>query len=1235
MRKPLYSVLKNGITCFIFFSIACNSKQNTPFPQEESSQGTLETKPLTFSETKNISWTTVPRDSIQPPVTIPLDINKLPENKFVINDFKSFTTPPQEKKLNWAQIQDSIINLDTITKQSLAFKKYPLAKPVITKAGMPKLMMNSSSGIMQFSEEEGLPGVDVSASLIDKEGGIWLAVGRRLIRYAGEQLYIWNFMPRLTTADGGIITDMAIDSMGRMLIGTSFEGFYVMDIEHETYWHYPSKARVSDVICDHTGKIWVASLDQTCVIVDPVDLTAQPVSWPGDLKQTRPVVIMEDRFHNIWLGQKTQISIIDSSRKKVKKIGLEQNMNIDEILELYEDSKGDMWFGSFRNEINVVSLERDTYTTYNHLNGIHAAAFDVVEDNSGKMWICSRDTIFVLNEKKSAFKAIPTNSKILTNHKSDALKDPAGNIWIGTVNNGLLIFDANHLLPQHFDKRNGLVDGNVWGTFEENDGTIWIGTNSGLNIYDPKTTVIRTLSKAQGLHGNDIKTITAISEDEMFAGNIPGFSIINKKKKTLSNYGKAQGFPLVVFNSVADNSGNIWISSAPELMVYNRDSMSLKKLEYAGGLIGAVCYGIMKDRKGDFWVATDSGMMVIDPRMNTVKYLRDKEGLPGEVVLKVMESKSGDIWIATSGGISIINQQKNTITNITAKEGLVPPDIYDLLEKDNKMYAGSSSGLFEISLPDSSKGRNSSENRLRLRNYNKKEGFPYNDYNQMAGMVRRNGEIWLGITPVLTVLTETNSRIDSTPATVQVTGISALDHPLLFDSKTQPVQVLPMNDSLKSANKNWIYTDTSVQAAFLSKSRIRYDSVSSIFKIPVDLSLPHNQNSLSFSFSNPSITGRDKIVYRYILDGEDEQWSAASTRPSTKNYYNLKPGHYTFKVASKGFTGIWSTPAIIQFTIRPPWWLTWWAFILYAIIFGTAAWMVAGYRSRMLKKENRILEEKVTHRTAQLNKSLEELKTTQSQLVQSEKMASLGELTAGIAHEIQNPLNFVNNFSEVSFELLEEMKTELNNNNREDAIAIADDVKTNLEKVIHHGKRADAIVKGMLQHSRGNTGIKEPTDINAMADEYLRLSYQGLRAKDKSFNTHFNTDCDPSIGKINIIPQDIGRVLLNIYNNAFYAVYEKQKALQNGFKPQVNVSTRKKMSVVEITVKDNGNGIPEKVLEKVFQPFFTTKPSGQGTGLGLSLSYDIIKAHGGEIKVNNHPGEGAEFVITLPADSRQ
>jgi two-component system NtrC family sensor kinase len=332
-------------------------------------------------------------------------------------------------------------------------------------------------------------------------------------------------------------------------------------------------------------------------------------------------------------------------------------------------------------------------------------------------------------------------------------------------------------------------------------------------------------------------------------------------------------------------------------------------------------------------------------------------------------------------------------------------------------------------------------------------------------------------------------------------------------------------------------------------------------------------------------------------------------------------------------------------------------FVAIAVV-GAFVWILARQAAtkkqqkelQLIGQQNLVLDKLVAQRTAELTKQKDELQetlkllqTTQQQLIQSEKLASLGELTAGIAHEIQNPLNFVNNFSEVSMELIDEMEQELANGDKDEAVAIAGDIKQNLEKIIHHGRRADGIVKGMLQHSRASNGVKEPVNINTLADEYLRLAYHGLRAKDKSFNTEMVTHFDENLPMISALPQDIGRVLLNLFINAFYAVQQKQATADASYKPTVELytesfgtSTGQKdahggSGWIAIRVRDNGNGVPEAIKDKIMQPFFTTKPTGQGTGLGLSLSYDIVaKGHGGTIEVNSKEGEFSEFIIKLP-----
>jgi len=405
-------------------------------------------------------------------------------------------------------------------------------------------------------------------------------------------------------------------------------------------------------------------------------------------------------------------------------------------------------------------------------------------------------------------------------------------------------------------------------------------------------------------------------------------------------------------------------------------------------------------------------------------------------------------------------------------------------------------------------------------------------------------------------------------------------------------------------------------------------------------SLAFAQNNISVDYTAIHYANPSQNEFAYKLENYDKDWRYVKNI-RTAYYYNLPPGQYKFRVKAANSNGIWNeTGTSVAFRILPPWWRTWWAYVMYGVLFFAAVFAIDRIqRRRLLEKERRIARERELKQAREIEKAYEELKATQVQLIHSEKMASLGELTAGIAHEIQNPLNFVNNFSEVNLELISELNGEVEKGNLDEVRTIASDLSQNEEKINYHGKRADAIVKGMLKHSRSSNGEKIPTDLNALADEYLRLSYHGLRAKDKSFNAEFRLEADESLPMINTVQQDIGRVLLNLINNAFYAVNKRWQISQletsaEGYKPTVVVSTKNLGSHIEISVKDNGNGIPSSVKDKIFQPFFTTKPAGEGTGLGLSMSYDIItKGHGGEIRLDSREGESTEFRVILPKNN--
>ena len=426
-------------------------------------------------------------------------------------------------------------------------------------------------------------------------------------------------------------------------------------------------------------------------------------------------------------------------------------------------------------------------------------------------------------------------------------------------------------------------------------------------------------------------------------------------------------------------------------------------------------------------------------------------------------------------------------------------------------------------------------------------------------------------------------------------------------------------------------------------------------------------NEIIFEYAALTFANERLVRYKTRLVGYDKDWSPEKTEVAIR-YTNLPafflPRKYTFEILACNNYQLWAeTPVAFSFSVNPPWWFRWWWLLFNLVLLGIIVYAYSRYRLKRLEQRSKELEKIVDERTHEIsvkaeqirsqadlladqNKELEqknqEIVKTQEQLIMQEKLASLGALTAGIAHEIKNPLNFVNNFAELSVELMQELREDLSAQRErmdekmykrvEDTIA---DLEHNSRKINEHGKRADSIVRGMLLHSRGKSGERISTDINQLLDEYVNLAYHGLRALDPSFNITIKTDYDKSVGMLDVVPQDLSRVFLNIVNNACYAANEKKKTAGPSFSPVLNISTRNLDRMIEIRIRDNGTGIPKDIVDKIFDPFFTTKPTGKGTGLGLSLSYDIVaKVHGGELRVETDPGNYTEFIIRLPRTSK-
>ncbi|MFV1451154.1 ATP-binding protein [Maribacter sp. HS] len=1204
-------VLIIGFFCCLFL-VSCHKQSKSETETTVGDFKVPETIPLQFTDPEPFEWETITNDTLTTPVFYDLNVDALPSKPFEFNEFKPLETPMKEYDLDWENFPVEKLKLDSA---SFTVTKSTIKKPTITKMKPPANMAGTNVNLLQLSTNEGLPSNDITSFLETEDGGIWIGSSMNntpLTYYDGENALVYDYPG---------VYKMTFDQQGKLWLVSPGPNFLtVLDFINNTAYTITKTASFIpfDILCDHTGTLYIISDSEGIYKMDSEMKSLQKISNIG---RNKPFKLFEDSKDNLWLGFIDGLAVLNKERTEIKTISTIANLEINSVVyEFKEDAQNGIWLSyPYPNpdtkttpSILRLALDKNKVSVLGEENGYTIKGDNMEFDSDDNLWIFGPREAYILSANRNASKKIKLNAK-----REESLKIPTplkrkdGSLWIASTDNGVIIANEFTLQTEYFDTTRGLIDDQVWEIEEDSKGELWLGTAAGINIIDLNKKTIKTLSFEQ-LHSapNTINFIKEISPDMYYLSTRPGFSILDKKKNKLSVYANSSN----IFGAGISilNEGTIANYSRSGLYIFNIENNTVKKAVSKNGLeiLKAGSGSVIAYDKEIIWIPTTNGLAKVNLKTNSVSYLSKEQGLSHENVSSAKLSNEGELWIATLNGIDILNLEQNTLTTIESENGLYPLDFYDLVERGNFMYAASGNGLIAMekaTAKTTDKG---------FYNFNVGLGFKSNDYLQNSPKFLKNGQFWSGVTNdsnewKLLVL-NSEPQQDSTTGTVKINNIFVMDENPGFGFNLK-------KDSTK------VQTST-----YANTNGITWESVKHLYNLPQGLILPYDQNSISFSYGSNDIFNRDKLNYRFILDGEDEDWSYAANATKTKNYYNLKPGDYTFKVADRSGNSDWSVPDTLSFKIKPPWWQTWWAYLLFGLIAASILRAYIVFRARKLTKENRILEERVSHRTVQLKTKIDELKSTQSKLIQSEKMASLGELTAGIAHEIQNPLNFVNNFSEVNKELLEELEEEIENGNYDEVKALAKDVSANEDKIIFHGKRADGIVKGMLQHSRSSTGQKEMTDINGLSDEYLRLAYHGLRAKDKSFNATLNTDFDDAIGKINIVGQDIGRVILNLITNAFYVVKKKKEENPNGYEPSVSVTTEKQGNMVLIKVSDNGNGVPKEVLDKIFQPFFTTKPSGEGTGLGLSLSYDIVKVHGGELTVETKQGEGTTFTISLP-----
>ena len=1098
--------------------------------------------------------------------------------------------PLTEKPFDWNTLPDTAFNINDLPADTMQNRIIKLLPPKVVEAGSPIYAQGLPRGFLDASSI-GLPGT-ARDFLKDPSGALWIGTSKGLCRYDGGFLEIYGLEQGLPYID---ITSLFRDSKNRIWVGIATGDTFVIDEKAGTIEFledlFPANQGITyKIIQDDEGRIWIPTFGNGVLIYDPETHVVRQLNRANGLPGERNLGIIKDADGLIWIASYNGIGILDLKTNRMKTLDQRNGLSTNVTIDIFQASTGEVWIGNIlgativdrqNNKLQFLGTEQQLF-----IDKSKTSIAAISEDESGKMWFGDNGgTVYSFDPETNLVERYTVNPGARIYR---TLTDDEGQVWIGSDVGITPLFNAKLGRLGNYTDADGLGNTAIWATLEAQDGKIWIGTTNGIDVYNPTTETIQHITKDDGLVHNSATLMIEDRKGKIWMGNNgDGINIIDPHDQTLSHITTTHGLPNRNTSTFfEDKNGDMWVGSGKGLSVINPDKGLLKHITNLDPWEGAFIYFMYADSNNQLWVLSSSGVLVIDAERSTLKFLNTDNGLSGGSGNAILEDSHGNVWIAGQSGIDIVNPTNDSITTITTSEGLADNGVYTLNARSGKIYAGTTNGLSIITPHVDEKNRLT----IKTTNLGRAQGLGALDFDQNSSMFTKSGQYWAGV-ETLVLLIMDSVQLDSARSTPRVASVNFFDQRNYFRDRAS----LPADD-------------------YLIQNNIQWDSVETTFYMPYNLIAPYNQNYISFNYSAMQLSYADKIRYRYILEGIDKNWSAITDKTLSENYRDLPPGEYTFKVASRGINGLWSKPASFSFMITPPWWKTWWAYVIYAFAFFGMMSLNHELSFTRLKRQNQILEEKVVSRTNALQKSIDELKTTQTQLIQSEKMASLGELTARHCHEIQNPLNFVNNFSEVNKELIEELQEELAAGKTNEALSLTKDIKENEEKIMFHGKRADSIVKGMLQHSRSSTGNKELTDINALADEYLRLSYHGLRAKDKSFNATMNSDFDATLEKINVIPQDLGRVILNLITNAFYVVTERKKSNTEGYEPTVTVRTKQLADTIEISVTDNGNGIPQNILDKIFQPFFTTKPSGQGTGLGLSMSYEIItKSHGGEL----------------------
>ncbi len=1172
--------------------------------------------------------------------------------------------------------------------------------------------MNSapSIGLDRIPSELGLSQNLITCLMQDSKGFLWIGTKDGLNRFDGYKFFVYQYDAYDSTSlSDNFITALLEDRAGRIWVGTQ-RGLNLFDRRAEVFHRFlpdaanPNRLRhpaisSNSIVEDEHGAIWIGTGDGLSRLTLPGSaknftgarfkhFTHDPAN-PQSIKSPAVNNVVIDGSGAIWLQAPTIYKLVPEGKSERYTLTAVVCAPADSLWQAALDDpgvyrriikgrNGKLWIGGGAGLIcwDVRTQTLTPYRFWERPKGeeylLWAGVRGMIEDHDGIVWIGTLPSLVRFDPATQAFsdyRIQPGNPNNLPEHGlTEILEDRAGVLWFGSNGNGLYRYDPKverFSQPRLSSKRNK-------GRSGDNKIGLWRGA-SLRGIYESSYPAPEGLWL--GFASNRFYRMNRVSGEltELHSPpNVPNWGwmysmlqdsavISSRENETTLWIGAAVGLfraqcrdgqikqvsyfdpepddprPTDVYKVIQDRHGKIWITTKRSLCRLNEATGTFESYGFLLSDDPAARNAsdhifVHEDRNGDFWLGTAEGLLRFDINRKTFQRFcsdpKDRASLSHNVVRAILPDPFEPeryLWVGTAGGgLNRFDRQTETFFHFTDKDGLPNNVVYAILDdEEGNLWMSTNYGLSRFN-----------PRTRAFKNFDAKDGLQDNEFNSSSYFKSPSGELFLG---------GINGFNAFYPDEVQGNPHAP---PVVFTG----FQIFNKAVSHKTPNSPLTQAISEAEAITLS----------------------YEHKVFSFEFAALDFTASSKNQYAYKMENFDADWQQAGAS-RTATYTNLDPGEYVFRVKACNNDGVWNEAgAAIKIIITPPWWRTWWAYGLYALLFAAGIFAADRIqRRRVLAKarvQTEIREAELRAQTAEaqskalqaenerkevelrkaeelkiayqaLENALENLKATQQQLVTQQKLASLGQLTAGIAHEIKNPLNFVNNFAALSVDLAKELREELikrkaknvNGDDFADIEEILDTLEQNAEKINHHGKRADGIVKSMMQHARGSSGQREPADINHLLDEAVNLVYHGMRANDASFNITIVKDYDESIGKLEVVPQDISRVFLNMVNNACYAAYQKKKTSGDGFSPTLSVHTKNLGDKIEIRLRDNGNGIPQDIREKIFNPFFTTKPTGQGTGLGLSISYDIIvQQHRGEIKVETEEGKFTEFVVRLP-----